>query len=261
MKKKWDQLLEIMEKLRGPDGCPWDQEQNHVTLIPYLIEESYEVIDAIEKNNTSLLKEELGDLLLQIIFHAQIAKDNHLFNMENIIEDLSQKLIRRHPHVFQDKTVSSVEDVNRQWEKIKEEEKKSKNNLESHLDSIPKSLPSLFEAYKLGKKASQLGFDWDHIDGAIGKLDEELSELKDSILNSKENIAEEMGDLLFSITNICRHLKIKPELALRKTNLKFRKRFTFIEKELKKKNKNFNDSTLEELDALWDQAKKNNEIK
>ncbi len=253
--KKFVQLLEIMEKLRGPQGCPWDKEQNHKTLIPYLVEETYEVIDALENKNKSQFEDELGDLLFQVIFHSQIAQEENQFDINGVLQAIIDKLTRRHPHVFGDTKVKDASEVVHNWEQIKASEKMGDPSL-SILSEIPVSLPSLLKAYKLGKKVSQVGFDWPSLDGVFSKVKEEIEELQQAIQNqNKMEILEELGDLLFSISNLARFLKINPEEALRQTNEKFSRRFQFIEKKLREEKKSFKNTSLEEMDKIWNEAK------
>lgn len=256
MSLTFDQLVNIMAKLRGPGGCPWDHEQTHESIVPQLVEETYEVIGAIDEKNMRHLCEELGDLLLHIVFHAQMAAEKDDFTMEDVIRGISEKLVRRHPHVFADTKVKDAAEVKKNWDLIKADEKKHHTGA-SLLDEVPKSLPALLQASKLGKKASKAGFDWKIIDDALLKLGEELDEIKRACKNSDQNnMREEFGDLLFSICNICRFLHINPEEALRTTNNKFRRRFATIEDQLKKNHQSMQDKTLPELDALWEEAKK-----
>ncbi|MDP8262559.1 MAG: nucleoside triphosphate pyrophosphohydrolase [Candidatus Ancaeobacter aquaticus] len=257
MKKttSFQELLKVMKILRGPKGCPWDKEQDHASLKQYLIEETYEVIDTIDDNDMSKLKEELGDLLLQVVFHAQIAEDQNEFTIDDIIQTLIEKLTRRHPHVFGDKNLSSAEQVLKQWHKIKKAEHGTKRP--SVIDGVPRKLPALQKAHKLQKKASRVGFDWDHIDKVLAKVDEELQEVKEAIkTNDKKHIYDELGDLLFSTANLSRFLGLDPEGALRGTIRKFTSRFQTIEKELSRKGKKLEDASLAEMDAIWNKAKK-----
>lgn len=245
-----------MAQLRGPGGCPWDHEQTHKTLIPYLIEEAYEVIDAIESGNSDHLREELGDLLLQVVFHAQIAQDEKRFTIEDVAQGIAEKLIRRHPHVFADTTVSGAEEVTLNWDAIKKEEKKNQA-AGSVLDSIPKSAPALFQAYELGKKAAKETFDWDHVSGVMAKIEEEVAELKEALDQNKFTaIQSEMGDLFFALSNLSRHLKINPEEALRGTNTRFRKRYQAMEQQLKIRGQQMKHLTAKEKESLWEEAKK-----
>ncbi len=250
------QLLEIVEKLHGPQGCPWDQEQNHKSLRPYVIEEAYEVVHAIDTENMEHLKEELGDLLLQVLFHSILARKENKFDLADVMEGIAKKLIHRHPHVFSNVPVKDSAEVIKNWEQIKNEEKKPRSH-SSLLSEIPFSFPALLKAYKLGKKASQVGFDWPELKGVFEKIKEEIKELEISIESKNEKaVREEMGDLLFSLANLSRFLKVNPEEALRQTNEKFIQRFQFIEVALQKDNKSFKDATLEQLNSLWNEAKK-----
>jgi MazG family protein len=246
-------LLKVMEQLRGPSGCPWDKKQSHSSLIPYLLEETYEVIGAIDSHNPKHLSEELGDLLLQIVFHAQIGSEEKTFEMKEILHTLIEKLVRRHPHVFAEEKVEGAEEAIHRWEKIKASEKKAKELL---LDSIPVELPALLRAYRIGSKVSKLGFDWPNLDGVLRKIEEELKELHQEMgEQNTEAMEEEFGDLLFTIAQAARFLKLNPEEALRKSTLKFQKRFDHMERGLLHDQKDFSDCSPEELERLWEQAK------
>ncbi len=255
-KYKMDNLVSIMEQLRSKEGCPWDREQDHQSLKPYLIEESYEVLEALENDDMELLEEELGDLLLQIIFHSQIARENGYFNISDVITGICNKLTSRHPHVFGELEVNSSEKVLINWEAIKREEKEEKSHTES-LMRIPKQLPALMKSYKIQGKAAKVGFDWENVHGALEKVSEELQELVDVLdSDNKDEINEEVGDLLFAVVNVARFLKVRPELALNKTIEKFIRRFKFIEETSGKNNQKMEQMTLEEMDKLWNLAKK-----
>jgi len=255
--EKFMQLLEIMGRLRSPRGCPWDKEQSHRSLIPYLIEETYEVVDTLEKNDANHLKEELGDLLFQIVFHAQIASEENRFEMKEVLEGIIDKLTRRHPHVFADAKANDAQTVARHWEEIKASEKKHRDPGASLLSEVPASLPALLKAYQLGKKASKVGFDWPDLSGVFEKIREEIQELEESIQKKDlEETLKEMGDVFFSLANLSRHLKINPEEALRQTNEKFIRRFRFIEEKILAQKKSFEDFNLSELDAMWEEAKR-----
>ena len=238
-----------MARLRDPkDGCPWDVEQNFSTIAPYTLEEAYEVADAIERGDMADLKEELGDLLLQVVFHAQMAKEAGLFDFEDIAKGINDKMVSRHPHVFGEQTgINSADDQIDNWETIKAAEKQAKGHV-SVLDDIPTNFPALLRAQKLGKKASKIGFDWPDLPPVFDKVNEEMSELKEAIADDS-NIEEELGDLLFAIVNVARHVKVNPETALRKANAKFEQRFRAIEPDIT------GDSTLEEMEKLWVKAK------
>ena len=250
---KLDQLRKIVKKLRSPDGCDWDKEQTHESLTPYLLEEVYEVIEAIENKDYDLLKEELGDLLLHVIFQADLAEDDNKFNIEDSIDTINHKLISRHPHIFTNKNDDSWEEGN--WELQKQKEKKR----DSILDGVPASLPALLKARRIQEKASSIGFDWNNTDRVIEKVDEEVAELKEAIIN-KNGIEEELGDVLFTIVNLSRHLEINPDQSLRKSINKFIDRFKLIEKDLELKKIDMKDMTLAELDEIWEKNKKNNSL-
>ncbi len=256
IKYEIDDLLDIMERLRGKDGCPWDRKQTHESLRPYLIEECYEVIEALDSGDMGLLEEELGDLLLQIVFHSQLTKEQGYFNLTDVITGICTKLINRHPHVFAETIVSSSEEVLKNWEEIKRDEKSEKSYTES-LERIPKGMPALMKSYKIQGKAAEVGFDWDDVEGAVDKVREELQELMDVYkTDQKEEIWEEVGDLLFAVVNMARFLKVRPELALNKTVDKFIRRFKFIEMSAKENGQDLKDMSLTEMDKLWEKAKK-----
>ena len=251
----FDQLLSIMRKLRGPGGCPWDAEQTHESLTRYLLEETYEVIEAIESKSPEHLKEELGDLLLQPIFHAVIAEEAGQFDVSDVIRTLCEKLVRRHPHVFGDLEISdsSAQIIN--WERIKKEEKGPEHT--SALSGVPPHLPALLKAQKITEKASRVGFDWNHSDQVFAKVMEELHEFEEAWAGGNpERMEDELGDLLFAIVNLGRFLSLNPEEALRKTICRFQKRFSYVEDTLNKQGRNLSDATLEEMDILWEQVKK-----
>ena len=251
----FESLLHIMKKLRGPGGCPWDREQTWDTLKWYLIEECYEVLDAIEENSPDKLKEELGDTLFQIIFLARISEEEGRFNIFDVIHSIREKMVRRHPHVFHDKSARDSGEVKKIWWKIKEEEKGEKE--EAIFDSIPAALPSLLRAFRVTKRAAHAGFDWDKPEGALLKLEEETEELKESINSgNKERMEDELGDVLFSLVNLGRFLDINPEEALRKTIAKFTKRFHVMERLAHEKDLKISDTPIEEMSMLWDEAKK-----
>ncbi len=249
-------LQEVTSILRGENGCPWDKEQDHQTLVPYLIEESQEVIEAILKKDDDLLKEELGDLLFQVVFHARLAEERHSFNLGDIAKGISDKLIFRHPHVFKPEeiTLSTSQEVLENWEKIKDKEKKDS----SIFSNVPENFSSLLKAEKYQKKAAKVGFDWENISDVQKKVREEMEEFLTELNRPKDNqirIEEEFGDLLFSLVNFGRHLGISSESALTKANVKFKKRFQYIEKALQERGKSLNTSDLKEMDRLWNEAK------
>jgi MazG family protein len=262
MSVNFDELVNVMARLRAPGGCPWDREQTYESLAPYLLEEAFESFDAIQEaaaGKPENLREELGDLLLQIIFHSQIAEEKGDFTIEDVCAVITKKMILRHPHVFGDKKLDTASDVLQNWDELKRAEreitKKDERAKDSILDDVPIAFPALIEANKLTKKAAKVGFDWENAEHIFDKLTEETEELK-SAISADENVEEEIGDLLFVVVNLARKFDIEPETALKKTNRKFRQRFKFIEAELKKRGKSLEESTLEEMDALWNNAKK-----
>lgn len=250
--EKFQRLVEIMARLRGPEGCPWDREQNFDTIKPYLLEETYEVMDAIDRRSWNDLAEELGDLLLQSVFFAQMASEEGTFRIDDSLDAINEKLVRRHPHVFGDGSASTAEDVKRRWDEIKAEEKQSKGEApKGRLESVPKTLPALVEAQQLSSKAAAVGFDWDTAEQVIDKLHEELRELSESrVGGSLQEIEGELGDLLFVIVNLARFLRVDSEQALRKTNAKFRKRFGYVETHA-----TLPGASIREMEALWQESK------
>lgn len=264
MSKSFDELLAVMARLRAPGGCPWDADQTYQSLSQYLLEEAYEAFDAIHEaeatGDTEHLTEELGDLLLQVVFHSTIGTERGDFTIDDVANGVSQKLILRHPHVFGDAKFERAEDVLDNWDQLKADERKASGKIEkpveSILDEVPVHFPALLEGLKLTKKAAKVGFDWENADQIFEKLEEEAAELKTAIKNGdKENIAEEIGDLLFVVQNLARHLDVEPETALKKTNRKFRTRFKFIEHRLKKDGKTIEESDLAEMGVLWNLSK------
>ena len=254
-KKDFQDLLDIIETLRNPGGCPWDREQTHESLKSALLEECYEVIDAIENEDEDALIEELGDVLLQVVFHASIGKEDGYFDIMDVIGGISNKMINRHPHVFGNEEANTSEQVLVNWDEIKKEEKGIKT-LTEEMQNIAKSLPAATRAYKVQKKAKKVGFDWDDVNCAMDKVKEELNEIKEVYNCEDKSIIEgEVGDLLFACINVARFLEVDGELALDKTIKKFIKRFSYIENEAIKNNKNLKDMTLEEMDKLWEEAK------
>ncbi|NLE84407.1 MAG: nucleoside triphosphate pyrophosphohydrolase [Chloroflexi bacterium] len=255
--RAFEDFQQIIARLRAPDGCPWDREQTHMSLRPYLLQESYEVLEALDEENADHLVEELGDLLLQIVLHAQIATENQDFNMTDVIADVSEKIVRRHPHVFGGQDVESVDGVLHNWEQIKAEERKSKGEeRKSMLDGIPTALPALTQADQIQQRAQRVGFDWKTIDPVIAKIHEELQELKEA--DTPERKQSEAGDVLFAVVNLLRWLEIDPEMALRETNVRFRERFGYIESAAARQGKQVEDLSFEEMDALWEEAKTKN---
>lgn len=261
-------LLEVMAALRDKQtGCPWDIEQNFETIKPYTLEEAYEVADAIERNDPEDLCDELGDLLLQVVFHAQMAKEDGLFSFEDVVIAINKKMIRRHPHVFSDGDAKTNKEVNIRWDEIKADEKQErlerrrargladedKNGL---LDGVSRAMPANEEALKIQQKASKVGFDWNDPLLVLDKMEEEIAELRAEISSgNKEKIADEMGDMMFVLVNLARHLKVNPEMALRGTNAKFRKRFSYIEQKLASESSDIKSASLEQMEKLWVEAK------
>ena len=262
MSNKINILLGVMKQLRHPEtGCPWDQKQTYESIAPYTIEEAYEVEDAIERKDMQGLKSELGDLLFQIVFYSQIANEDGEFTFDDVVEAITKKMVKRHPHVFANATFSDAEERTNSWEAQKAEERRKRAALEkrsiSILDDVPSNLPALTRAEKLTKRAARVGFDWPQTDQVIAKIDEELAEVKAEIsANSAQNsLEDEIGDLLFTVANLARHYKIDPETSLKKTNRKFIERFHFIEQELEAVNMSVEDASLEVMEDLWQTAK------
>ena len=249
-------LIEIVDTLMGENGCPWDNVQTRESLKPYLVEETYEVLEALDTNDPDQIKDELGDLLYQILFHSKISSKNNEFDIKDVLDNLKEKMVRRHPHVFKEGQINTPDQVIERWEEIKKEEKTHSNH-PSILDSVPKQLPSLLKAQKLQKKAAKEGFDWDEISDVFDKLDEEISEFKSAVLEGKgTDIQSELGDILFVLVNIAKFKKIDAEEALRSTNNKFIKRFQHIEKEVAKQGKTLKETSLEDMERHWQNAKK-----
>ena len=247
-----------MARLRAPGGCPWDREQTFDTIKPYLLEETYEVLDAIDRRDWSELTGELGDLLLQAVFFSQMAAEQNLFGIEDALDAINEKLIRRHPHVFAQETAQTAGDVRRIWGEVKAEEKKRKGEHDTGLlDPVPRALPALVEAQQLTSRAALVGFDWENAGQVLEKLHEELAEFESARrTTSHAELEDELGDLLFVLVNLARFVKVDPEQALRKTNAKFRRRFGYIERKLAERGKSPEAATLTEMDALWEESKR-----
>ena len=253
-KRSLDELVALMARLRGPDGCPWDRKQSLESLKPFIVEESYEVVDAIDRKDRAALAEELGDFLLQAVFVAEIAQEEGSFDIYDVVTAIHDKLVRRHPHVFGDVEAKDAEQVLVNWEKLKNEERKAANK--SVLAGVPQSLPALLKASRLTEKAARVGFDWRRTEDVFDKIDEEIGELRDAIEGKNpQNIHDEIGDLLFSIANIARKLDVSPEEALQSANRKFMRRFEAMERSVRSEGRNLDQLTLEQMDALWDEAK------
>lgn len=251
----FETLVEIMRRLRAPGGCPWDAEQTHESLTRYLLEETYEVIEAIDSKSADHIKEELGDLLLQPVFHAAIAEEAGSFTISDVIQTLCDKLVRRHPHVFGDLQISDSHAQVENWEKIKKAEKGEERR--SALSGVPPQLPSLLKATKITEKAARVGFDWEHVDQVVAKVMEELHEFEEAMsTGSNERMESELGDLLFAIVNLGRFLSINPEEALRKTINRFQSRFQHVEDRLHEQGISMKETSLQEMDRLWEEAKK-----
>jgi MazG family protein len=250
-------LLALMARLRGPDGCPWDREQTLKTLRPYVLEETYEVLEAMESGDPREHCEELGDLLLQIVFQARIAEEEGRFDFADVAEAISAKLVRRHPHVFGDAQVKDAEGVMRQWVALKREEKAARGGGHSVLEGVPRELPALARAERLTEKASRIGFDWPDAAGARAKVEEELGELDEAIRQGdRERVEDELGDVLFAVANLARKLSLPPEEALRNAVARFIARFEHVERELERRGVPHGTATLEEMDRLWEEAKR-----
>ena len=253
---KFEELVKIVQRLRAPDGCPWDREQTNASLLPFFLEEVYEMIESVDNENWPELKEEVGDLLLHAVLQAVIAAENDHFTIEGSIKNINEKLVRRHPHVFGEAQADTTFHAKQNWEAAKHEEK----NRKSRLDGVPVTLPALIRAQRLQQKASYAGFDWDKVEEVWAKIHEEIQELKEAQSNSSKNhIEEEIGDVLFAVVNLARFLDIPAEDALRKTNKKFTTRFAQVEEELKKRGKNVEDLSLEEMVEIWNAVKHHND--
>jgi MazG family protein len=255
---KFQRLVDLMARLRAPGGCPWDREQTFDSIKPYTLEETYEVLDAIDRRDWPDLAEELGDFLLQAVFYAQMASEKDLFRIENALDAINDKLVRRHPHVFGNDSAADAGDVKRIWGEVKDAEKKDKGkHQDTLLSGVPRALPALVEAQQIASRAAGVGFDWENAEQVIDKLHEELAELNEARRDAThDRLEDELGDMLFVIVNLARFVKVDPEQALRRTNAKFRERFGFIERKLREQGKTLKEATLEEMEALWQEAKR-----
>lgn len=258
MTTKLEKFAEIIAKLRDPNGgCPWDLEQTYQTMPPHILEEAYEVVEAINQDDRKELKEELGDLLMQVVFLSQLAQEEGAFTLDDVIDSITDKIIRRHPHVFGEIKAENSDEVLKNWENIKQQERYQKEQF-SILDNVPIALPSLLRAAKLQKRCAKVGFDWSELEPTIQKVEEELQEVRDEVSKQPQNpqaIEEEIGDLLFASVNVARHLKLNPEEALRKANLKFERRFRQVEQSILASGRQLEQVSLAEMDLIWDQVK------
>ncbi|HEX7832513.1 MAG TPA: nucleoside triphosphate pyrophosphohydrolase [Thermoanaerobaculia bacterium] len=254
MKRSFDELVQLMTRLRGPDGCPWDRKQTLPDLKPFVIEEAYEVVDAIDRDDRAALLEEIGDMLLEAVFVAEITREEGTFDIYDSITAIHDKLVRRHPHVFGDVVAGDAEQVLVNWEKLKQDERKAENK--SLLAGVPGSMPALLKAGRLTEKAARVGFDWEATDDVFRKLDEEIAELREAV-NSGDaaKMHDELGDVLFTIANVARKMNVNAEESLQSTNRKFTRRFEWMEARVREQEKDLDQLTLEEMDALWDSAK------
>lgn len=250
----FEAFAEITAHLRAPDGCPWDKEQTHQTLRKHLLEEAYETLSALDANDVNAMREEFGDLLLQIVLNAQIAFEAREFNFTEVVKHIYDKIIRRHPHVFGDLKLDGVDGVLQNWEKLKEKERKGKKEEKGILDGVPAALPALSQAQEYQERAARVGFDWPEIEGVLDKIREEIEEIKTA--GNPEQVKGELGDLFFVLVNLARWRDVDAESALREANMKFKRRFAFVEKGAKDQGRNLTDMTLEEMDSLWNEAKR-----
>ena len=270
----FDKLVAVQSRLRAPKGCPWDREQTHESLRTYLLEESYEVLEALESDDDSKFAEEMGDLLLQVVFHSQIATEERRFTVSDVVREIHDKMIRRHPHVFGETQAKDSAEVLRNWEQIKAEERRAKGKVEmgsdakpdagakpaSLLDGVSKGLPATLEGFQLTRKAARIGFDWDGVDGIFEKISEESAEVRRALeTRDRKKIEEEIGDALFAAVNLARYLNVDPEIALKKANSKFTRRFHEMERLARESGREFKDVPREEMEAQWETAKRNDE--
>jgi tetrapyrrole methylase family protein/MazG family protein len=248
------ELVRVMERLRAPGGCPWDREQSHQSIKPYVIEEAYEVAEAIEDNDLDELRIELGDLLLQIVFHAEMAREKGVFTVEDVVRGITEKMIRRHPHVFGETAVKDSAEVLRNWARIKAEERQHKDD-NSAVSGVPRAMPALLRAHRLGEKASRVGFDWEGVRDVLDKVREELGELDAAVQLGGDRAEAELGDLLFALTSLGRHLELQAEDALQRANDRFIRRFRYIEDRLAERRRDVHAASPEEMNVLWEEAK------
>jgi MazG family protein len=254
---KFQRLVTIMQRLRAPDGCPWDREQTFDSIKPYTLEETYEVLEAIDQRDWKGLAEELGDFMLQAVFYAQMAREQELFRIEDALEAINQKLVRRHPHVFGEEAARTPDDVKQIWGRVKDAEKKNKNGPAGLLSGVPRAMPALVEAQQIASKAAGVGFDWETPEQVLDKLHEELAEFAEARRAARpEQLEDELGDMLFVLVNLARFVKVDPEQALRRTNAKFRRRWSHIETRLAEQGKKPQDATIAEMEELWQEAKR-----
>ncbi|HKO05219.1 MAG TPA: nucleoside triphosphate pyrophosphohydrolase [Candidatus Acidoferrales bacterium] len=274
MSRRFEDLVALQQKLLAPGGCPWDRQQTHETLRTYLLEETYEVLDALDAQDAAKIAEELGDLLLQILFHAELGRLAGTFDLGDVIESIYVKMVRRHPHVFGETKARDAAEVLKNWETIKAEERRAAAKLSesgdggsdsggaeaasSVLDGVPRSMPALMRAYQMTRRAAHVGFDWGNAEGVLEKVAEEIGELRTALPSGRDRMEEEAGDLLFAAMNVARYLKLDPELALRRANSKFEARFRAMELEAGRAGRKIADSSPEELDALWERVKMEN---
>lgn len=247
-------IVDVMARLRGPNGCPWDIAQTHRTLRRFLLEEVYEMLDAIDQGDDAGMREELGDVLYQVVIHSRIGEEEGLFSAQDIVRDITEKMIRRHPHVFSEKSLENKGESVLNWDRLKQGEKRQHHD--QMLDGVVKGLPSLLQAYKLQEKAAKVGFDWDKDEDVLAKLDEEWQEFQEALQEQDgDHAEEEAGDVLFVFANVCRHFHIEPECALHRANSKFRRRFSHVEQRVKESGRSWNEFSLDELDSFWKEAK------
>lgn len=257
MESQLERLIKIVARLRAPGGCPWDREQTHTSILSCLLDEAYEFFEAVELKDSYKIKEELGDILLQVILHAQIASEESSFTIEDVAQEISDKLIRRHPHVFGETEVSGSQEVIYNWEKIKRQEKANAHR-KYMVDDIPHALPALFRAEKMQQRVAKVGFDWMEMKPVLDKVEEEFAEFRQAVMTGdQEHAHEELGDIMFALVNVARHHKISAEDALRSTTYKFARRFRYIEDKFKELNKDICSATLEEMDRYWQESKDN----